>query len=240
MRLKTTIYALTDPRDGLTYYVGQSRQGLKRAYRHRTSTSLRDDGATPKTKWIRSLIKAGLEYDVQVLEETHATHALLCERQWIDKLRDAGHPLTNAPPIPKRKRFSKQHRRRLSEAAKLRGQDPEYRRKMANVHRGRLVSDETRARQSVSQKHRARTLVEKKRRSALAKVLRTGTTQSDATRLAIAHAHGAKPFEDQFHRRFESVRQAARVLELDSSSISKVLRGKLSHTKGYVFTYLQE
>lgn len=238
MRLKSVIYALTDPRDGLIYYVGQSRRGLVRAKRHRQPATLRHDGDTPKTRWIRALIAAGFEYGIQELASvSHATYAHVVEREWIDKLRLAGHPLTNTIS-PTTHPFSELHRARLSAAAKERGSDPAYRKKMANMNRGRVVSDETRARQSLSQKIRGRSLVEKQRRSALATAIFTGVPRTDSARLAIARAHGARPFTNQFGQRFESVRQAARALEVDSSSISKVLRGKQSHAKGHVFTYL--
>lgn len=240
MRVKKyVIYGLTDPRDGLIYYVGQSSCGLARAKRHRTPTALKHDGDTLKTRWIRDLLQKGLEYGFKLLEQTRKIDLGLRERAWIDKLRREGHPLTNSISM-RRRPFSEEHRRRLKEAAQERGRDPAYRRKMQRLNLGRVVTDETRARQSLAQRLRGRRAIEKRRRSEVAKRMFTGRPKNDATRLAIARAHGARPFCDQFGVCYESVRQAARHLNVDSSAISKVLRGKLQHAKGYVFTYLPE
>jgi hypothetical protein len=54
----------------------------------------------------------------------------------------------------------------------------------------------------------------------------------------ISVIEGGREIIDQNGHRYEGVCAAARILQLDASSISKVLRGKLKHIKNYVFRWI--
>jgi hypothetical protein len=53
----------------------------------------------------------------------------------------------------------------------------------------------------------------------------------------LATCRGAQPFTDQFGNTYLCIRHTAEILGLDSSAVSRVLKGKMSQTKGYRFKY---
>jgi hypothetical protein len=55
----------------------------------------------------------------------------------------------------------------------------------------------------------------------------------------LSRSRGGRPFVDQHGNRHETLRGAARVLELHASHISAVLRGKRGSTGGYVFRFFE-
>lgn len=238
---KAIIYGLKDPRDGLVYYVGQSTRGMRRATKHFNPSSLSRDNS-PKSLWLRGLIQEGVEPDTTTLEILEDP-GLLLEREkfWIETWQKLNPKLTNVPTTQLGSHFkgrviSEQQRQRLRKQALRRWKDPRERERASLKQRGRVFTEEHKQKVSEGQKRRFQNEVE--RRVAAERLASVRPVRlSDESRMKLARDRGAKPFLDQFGNLYESVREAGRVLGLDSSTISKVLKGKLGQTHGYVFKY---
>ncbi len=89
------IYGLRDPRDLRIRYVGKSSSGLDRPNRHRLSNNIKKTFNSPRTVWIRSLLKLELTYEIVVLQRiTNKNELNSAERYWISIGKQAG-TLTN-------------------------------------------------------------------------------------------------------------------------------------------------
>lgn len=141
---KYLIYGLIDPRTDLIRYVGQSANGIKRPRQHRTPKQL--SANTYKCKWLRQLLRDGLDYRVVILQYSAEESLSSDEIWWIAFGRALGWPLTNATdgghgtrgysPTP-------ETREKLREVNKNRTFTPEWRAKISAAGRGRTASPET-------------------------------------------------------------------------------------------------
>lgn len=136
------IYGLVDPRTMLIRYVGSSATGLRRPNAHRTRKELAK--RCHKASWIASLLKAGLDYIVVVLEES-PTDLHAAERFWIAYGRCLGWPLTNMTgggegalgrPV------SSETRSKMKDALRGRKRAPEAAARSAEGHRGKPLKPE--------------------------------------------------------------------------------------------------
>jgi hypothetical protein len=114
--------------------------------------------------------------------------------------------------------------------------DPAAHEQMSAKMAGRVFSLETRAKQSVAQRKRFKDPAQKAA-LARARAMATNYSWSEERKLAQARNRGRGPFVDQYGNRYESVRAAARALNIDSSHLCKVLSGQRPHAKGYRFRY---
>lgn len=92
------IYALIDPRTRLVRYVGQTRNGVQRAFHHHQPSVLKKLKSSHKTRWIQTLPPGPTVlhyYDVCVLEHSTVEELDEKERWWIAYGRASGWPLTN-------------------------------------------------------------------------------------------------------------------------------------------------
>lgn len=88
------IYALVDPRDGAWRYIGKSSFGLKRPKEHLRDALAGEQGW--KANWIRKLIRFGLTYSIEVVEELASESELSdAEMEWIAAAHRTGCNLTN-------------------------------------------------------------------------------------------------------------------------------------------------
>lgn len=122
------VYALYDPRSPeVIRYVGKT----KHCAQARLRSHLKDTEHTHKARWLRKLACQGIEPALKVLEHAAPENLSAVECVWIEKLREAGHPLTNStkggesgPGAPPGNQYAKGHkhseetRARLSEAGK--------------------------------------------------------------------------------------------------------------------------
>lgn len=84
---KFIIYGLKDPRTGEYRYIGKSCSGLTRPKQHAKYVA---QGTSVKNDWIRELKKEGLEYEIDVLEETEKEKLAEREVWWIANYRPFG------------------------------------------------------------------------------------------------------------------------------------------------------
>lgn len=136
------IYGLVDPRTLLIRYVGSSTTGLSRPNAHRTPREQRRPSY--KTSWVKSLLDAGLDYTVVVLEvrpvDLHAS-----ERFWIAYGRACGWPLTNLTAGGEGalgRVASKETRAKLSASLRGKPRSPEAAKASADGHRGKPLKPE--------------------------------------------------------------------------------------------------
>jgi hypothetical protein len=99
------VYALACPVERSVHYVGLSRQPTQRYEQHLYGAK---NPSSEKDRWIASVVEKGMEPEFLILQTIHYTdvegnpgyvHSDIdrreAERQWIKRLREAGHPLTN-------------------------------------------------------------------------------------------------------------------------------------------------
>ncbi len=92
------IYALIDPRNHATRYVGTTTSSAdpELAAQIRLKEHLRcSDTNTEKIAWIRELKTAGMQPQIRIIEEIHWRQASEREIYWIKYYLDAGAPLVN-------------------------------------------------------------------------------------------------------------------------------------------------
>ena len=87
------VYALVDPRDGTTRYVGRTVASERRLQQHLQEVNINKK----KEKWLRDLKRSGLTPDMETLEslECKAVEAERRETRWIRYFLSIGAPLTN-------------------------------------------------------------------------------------------------------------------------------------------------
>lgn len=150
------IYGLQDPRNKRIRYIGQSCRGLRRPAEHLEPARLEAEKRTHCAKWIKSLLKIGLTYDVIVLEYV-VEAALLdaAEVRWIAHGFAAGWSLTNHTAGGGIRGYKHTPRTpetlaRMSAAQKGRTLTAEHREKLRTANLGKKTSKETREKQSLA------------------------------------------------------------------------------------------
>lgn len=131
------IYGLADPRTGEIRYIGKSACGTRRTIIHRTPSSLAEP--TRKNRWIRSLHKVGLTYEVTILARPAPAALDAEEKAWIARGRALGWRLTNATDggdgQSRGYRTPDHVKQKLSAALKGRGTSADTRAKLAAATR---------------------------------------------------------------------------------------------------------
>ena len=217
------VYALLDPRDGAMRYVGKThRTARRRLRRHLAPCYLK--GQTHKERWIRSLLRAGVEPGITILETCETASATAtAERAHIARLRSAGARLTNVTPGgdggggP----HSEASREKIRRALLGKPKSEEHRRRSGLATRGRKASEATRA---------------------LLRACRGGPRRplTAEHRVSVSRAKGGRPFVDQHGNRYETQKGAARHLAVNVGHLNEVLHGKRGHVHGYRFRFIAD
>ena len=166
MEAQRLIYGLIDPRDGQLRYVGKSSAGLRRPRSHIFPSALKKEH-THKAYWLRRLIAAGLQPEIEVLE-TAPADIDDAEKFWIAYFKSIGCNLTNLTEGGEGVvglRHSAAARAKMSAVRRGVPKSPEWRAKIAASNRGqprpwlvgRPKSPEERAKLSAANKGRRRT-----------------------------------------------------------------------------------
>lgn len=215
------IYALLDPRDGAVRYVGKThRTAQRRLRRHLAPCYLAEP--THKARWLRVLVRLGLEPSIVVLETCDDPDALcIRERFWIAHYRAAGARLTNttAGGDGRGAQHTPEARAKIRAALLGKPKSAGHRRRSAVAQLGRTTSEATREKLRAARRRPRRPL-------------------SDDWRVNVARAKGGGPFCDQYGNRYETQKGAARALGLCAGHINAVLHGRRSQTGGYVFRFV--
>jgi len=133
-QLTTYIYGLWDPRDGRLRYIGKSNDPKSRLPAHLRAAKKK--GATSHLRcWLIGLMNDDERPMMEILEEIAVSDWQECEKDWIKQCRDIGLDLVNSCPGGlgggvTRANMSEETRRKRSESAKARWQDPEWRARM--------------------------------------------------------------------------------------------------------------
>lgn len=191
------VYALVDPRTRQVRYIGKSCSGMERPKQHTMPCFLR--GKTHKENWVRSVLAAGLEPEIRVLELASGPEALSeAERAWIARGHAAGWPLTNATSggdgVPGLVRTA-EHRRKVSEALKGRPLPASTRASVAAAFRARAAQNPEGARELA--RRAARTAWAKPGAKARASARAQAAWEDPATRARMLEARtGIKHTEE--------------------------------------------
>jgi hypothetical protein len=89
---EVAIYALIDPRDGSTRYIGKANDVSKRLSSHLRDSRRRD---TPVYRWVRKLARLGLSPHIEVISTCSDQDWPEAEREEIKKARESGARLLN-------------------------------------------------------------------------------------------------------------------------------------------------
>lgn len=127
---------------------------------------------------------------------------------------------------------SEEFKRKLSIANKGKKMSEESKRKMSEIHKGRtptVTAAVIEARKKQAEKMKGRKFTEEHRKN-LSKAKK-------GKRMGAENPHSIKVLCITNGVVYDGIKDAARLLELDASTICKVCKGKLKHYKGYVFKY---
>lgn len=89
-----SIYALVDPDDGRTYYIGSTVNPSSRASMHWREARGSHAGGRKNT-WVRTVLQRNQKPLMVILEETSHDVAWQSEADWIALAREMGEPLLN-------------------------------------------------------------------------------------------------------------------------------------------------
>lgn len=219
------IYALIDPRDGQTRYIGKTVRTAHRRLRRHVARCYLDEAHTHKNRWLRHLLALGLEPSIKVLESCGSEAQLsAAEIRHIAEHRAAGVRLTNATAGGDgtsgwKHTAASLGKLRLALIGKPKSEA--HRLKVIAAVTGRTASAATRAKLSALRKGK------------------NLTPRTEAYRLTMRDSKGGRSFIDQHGNRYETQKGAARKLGLNVAHINEVLHGKRKSTGGYVFHHLR-
>jgi hypothetical protein len=221
--MDSLVYTLSDPRTGAIRYVGQTSRTL----RCRLTEHIQDVKRSRRysSNWIKSL--GGLEPVIELVEicatQEDADEA---EAFYIEYFRFLGFSLTN-----------------LTGGGKGTVKDVVVTEKMRELARtknlGKKLSPETRAKISAA---RSGTKMPARSAETRAKMgaIHRGKNVSEETRLRLSMARGGRPVVHVASgQRYETASDAARALGLLPQGVSQVARGRIKHTGGHVFKFVE-
>lgn len=152
------IYALRDPQSNEIRYVGKTVRTAHRRLRRHLAESYLQQSSTHKNRWLRSLLKLGLEPIIEILQECSSLSELAeAERDHIARLRCAGVRLTNATDGGDGVggwHHSLASREKIRQALTGKPKTADHRRNSALGHIGRKATAATRAKLSHERKQR--------------------------------------------------------------------------------------
>ena len=141
------IYVLSDPRTGEIRYVGWTSKPLESRLRQH----VRERSSCHRVWWIRSLQREGLSPTIQLLQTVPDSDWNQAEVYWISFFRSLGYRLVNGTDGGQGKlgyRASEATKEKLSQATKKRFENPAAREAISQVHSGKTISSEHRAKVS--------------------------------------------------------------------------------------------
>lgn len=158
----TRFYILADPFMGLPRYVGKTWNTLK--FRLRRHLREREETQTHKNNWVCSVVSRGEKPQIKLIAEHVCVDWQLFEKHYVKLFKSFGAHLVNGTDggdgchghtqevkekiskanKGKRKFFSKEHRKKISESLKGRKLSEEHRRNISKSQSRKPLSDEHR------------------------------------------------------------------------------------------------
>jgi hypothetical protein len=237
------VYALIDPSKDTIEYVGKTiRPMARRMAGHRVAAQ---KSSNRLYAWWKSLGKCGLEPKMELIDDTSTSHEELgdLEKFYIASFRAAGAVLKNtsaggegSPGFV----FTEKDKAKL---------------------KGRVVSEETRARISAGLKGRKPTAgcfkrgatsaykgythndkqLARDRERMLGNTIRRGSTFSEKSKIKLSRSRGGRPIVDSLGRRYETLSELVQKMGAPGSRtyIRKMLQGSGKIYKGLTFKYAE-
>lgn len=205
-----TIYALRDPVNGETRYIGKTLRPLKQRLGRHLGDALRRKCGTYRSRWIRTLTQPPT---IDALMTVQASHAAAAEQYAIAIYRSIGYPLTNltnggdgtlgyvASPetcakisaAKKGQIIGSAQRVQISKTLTGRSVPQCVRDKISAAHKGRKKNAETRARMSEATKGHFVSAETRAKIGAKSKGRGLGRKVSDETRAKMSAAQRSRP-----------------------------------------------
>jgi hypothetical protein len=139
--MKYYIYTLTDPRDGIVKYIGQTKNPKDRLQHHLSPSNLTETWK-PKEKWLKNLKNEELKPIMEILDIGDENNIDMLEIYWISQFKTWGFKLKNISeggntPIHKGAKQTKEHIENARKAKK------KYRKPVCQylVETGELVAE---------------------------------------------------------------------------------------------------
>ena len=208
------IYSLKDPITYQIKYIGKTID-INRRYKEHIQTHR--NRKSKKNSWVISLIKNGLEPIMEILEECNLDNWEERETFWISYYKDLGFNLKNIQHGGGRTEyvFTETARQNMSDAQKLR-----WTRNMRNKKGNYVLSKEERNKRSKNAKENPNIMNNLKKGSQSCKV--------EVLQLSK---------DKKFIKKWESLSDASRALNINIGNISKCLKGKTQSCGGFIWEY---
>jgi len=224
--MKFIIYGLIDPRTKELRYIGMSSTGLKRPKTH-LNPSTYNKSNTYVYCWIKSLVKENLQPEIMVIDECSSYIELQdLEIFYINYFKAIGCKLTN---LREGGLGGKYGEKQAPEIIAKRNAT-----KKSNNKLPHKMSEESRLKISLIQKGQIRNP-----RSEYTKLKISLANRGANNGMYGKPAINKKTIVDQYGVYYPSIKNAAKVHGLQASNVYKVLVGKRSHTKGFIFKYVE-
>lgn len=190
------IYGLIDPRNGELRYVGQSSTGFRRPRAHSQPSRLIKGSSPSLRQWVSSLTIDGLRPHIEVLEECLSSSDL-----------------------------DEAEVRAIGLFRKLKYRLPNIQ-DGGLVPRGYRLSEETRRKQSESQKRRYQNPAERQRQATnlIGRTFSMESRRKSSESNKTANAYRAMSVVDSEGKWYASISEAARVLDIPSGNIARAVR----------------
>lgn len=230
---KWEIYTLSDPRDGVVWYVGASRGGRDRFSRHLWEAKHGNYGRV--YKWIRSLFEIGVQPRYSVVERGNGATWADAERKWIAFYRVTNERLANIsaggngnPVGFKMPPRSPEHTAKLRAAHIGRKHSAQERANRSAALKGRVVSAETRAKIGAARRGKKQPL-SADRLSKLARQKEEAAARKAAERAARA-ARPKRTLSPEHRAKLSEARRGWKATEECRAKISAANKGR-RHTE---------
>ena len=147
---KVKIYTLSNPITGDVRYIGKTIHKLSERLNGHIKEATKNKNNSYKNNWINSLLKAGIQPIISLIDEVEENNWQLIEEYWISQFKTWGFKLTNLTDGGDGIK-SKEHQDKIIKKIKYKlsliespAKRPEVRKKISEALKGRIVSDEWR------------------------------------------------------------------------------------------------
>ena len=208
------IYGLKDPRDCQIKYIGKTIN-IDRRYKEHIQTHR--NRKSKKNSWIINLIKNGLEPIMEIIEECNLDNWEEREIFWISYYKELGFNLKNTQNGGGRTKyvFSELARKNMSDSQKIR-----WTRNMRNKKGNYVLSEEERNKRSKNAKENLNIMNN----------LKKGSQSCKVEILQLSK-------DKKFIKKWESLSDASRALNINAGNINKCLKGKTRSCGGFTWEY---